>query len=321
MPTAPLPDDLQRILDDHRETLNDLQGHLELEPPPPVIYHYTDDKGLKGILENGCLWLTDIRSLNDPSELSHGLTMAADIIEKAAANGPAPYRTFAEMFGNAMRRRHGEIAHNFVCCFSKTGDELGQWRAYANDGHGFAIGFNTNLLETGFKQSCDATAGAWSTFPVIYDDDRLHTVLKRFIDVTLPCLSALSQEHLAQDSVKPFIVRLSVELAKACFFASMLKKHSGYLNEDEYRFFRIYRSDSDVPNLRIRSRPYSIVRYVEFEWKEHAFSSVVEIIAGPSTDYEMSRRFVLDCFREYMTDCKPPLIKKSTIPYRNLRSR
>ena len=29
----------------------------------------------------------------------------------------------------------------FVSCFSADGDVLSQWRAYADDGHGFAIGF------------------------------------------------------------------------------------------------------------------------------------------------------------------------------------
>lgn len=31
-------------------------------------YHYTDAQGLLGIIQNGRLWATDIRFLNDPSE-------------------------------------------------------------------------------------------------------------------------------------------------------------------------------------------------------------------------------------------------------------
>jgi hypothetical protein len=45
---------------------------LNAKPRPRIIYHYTDAKGLKGILESGALWLTDIRNLNNPSELKHG---------------------------------------------------------------------------------------------------------------------------------------------------------------------------------------------------------------------------------------------------------
>ena len=61
---------------------------LEACPPPPIIYHYTNDVGLKGILETGQLWLTDIFALNDPSELSYGFSHALNILNSKAVNGP-----------------------------------------------------------------------------------------------------------------------------------------------------------------------------------------------------------------------------------------
>ena len=61
---------------------------LESQEPPQTIYHYTNDVGLKGILETGQLWLSDIFNLNDPSELSHGFSHAVKILNNKAANGP-----------------------------------------------------------------------------------------------------------------------------------------------------------------------------------------------------------------------------------------
>lgn len=55
-------------------------GELLNAPKPSVIYHYTDDKGLKGIPETGKLWFTDLFSLNDPSELDHGMKHAFKIL-------------------------------------------------------------------------------------------------------------------------------------------------------------------------------------------------------------------------------------------------
>lgn len=37
--------------------------------------------------------------------------------------------------------------NRYICCFSKEGDILSQWRAYANDGRGISIGFNLKKLE------------------------------------------------------------------------------------------------------------------------------------------------------------------------------
>jgi hypothetical protein len=36
-----------------------------------VLYHYTDEAGLKGILESQCLWATHYKSLNDTTEVKH----------------------------------------------------------------------------------------------------------------------------------------------------------------------------------------------------------------------------------------------------------
>jgi hypothetical protein len=45
---------------------------VESQKAPEVIYHYTDDAGLRGILEAGQLWLSDIFSLNDPRRYATG---------------------------------------------------------------------------------------------------------------------------------------------------------------------------------------------------------------------------------------------------------
>ena len=62
---------------------------VESQEPPKIIYHYTNDVGLRGILESGQLWLSDIFNLNDPSELSHGFSHAVSDLPDARAH-PSP---------------------------------------------------------------------------------------------------------------------------------------------------------------------------------------------------------------------------------------
>jgi hypothetical protein len=69
---------------------------LNASPPPPIIYHYTNDVGLRGILETGQLWLTAIFNLNDPSELRHGLSLGLETLNEKAATGPTESKIFAE---------------------------------------------------------------------------------------------------------------------------------------------------------------------------------------------------------------------------------
>jgi len=37
--------------------------------------------------------------------------------------------------------------HPFIACLTLEGDQLSQWRSYADDGRGFAIGFRASALE------------------------------------------------------------------------------------------------------------------------------------------------------------------------------
>jgi hypothetical protein len=69
------------------EIIQSIGRALNAREPPPIIYHYTNDAGLRGILESGKLWLTDIFDLNDPSELSHGFSHAVSILSNKAADG------------------------------------------------------------------------------------------------------------------------------------------------------------------------------------------------------------------------------------------
>src|SRR4030067_3353051 len=73
---------------------------VEMCKPPQLIYHYTDDAGLKGIIESGKLRLSDIFSLNDPSELRHGLSFAEKILNSKAENGSPEKKNFAQGFAN-----------------------------------------------------------------------------------------------------------------------------------------------------------------------------------------------------------------------------
>lgn len=98
----------------------------ENSEPPSMIYHYTDDAGLRGILESGIFRLTDVFDLNDPSELEHGFSHAVEALKAKAGTGASASRNFAEIFETFVS--NGGVrttAHNFVCSFSRCGDDLG----------------------------------------------------------------------------------------------------------------------------------------------------------------------------------------------------
>ena|SRR5882672_11981800 len=159
----------QEYQGDAEEIIKAFRDKLDARRVSDTIYHCTDDRGLAGILATGKLWLTDIFNLNDPSELRHGFGKA---IEAWQGKGCAE----AERVATVLRRVSSdpdfrELGHHFTCSFSSDGDELGQWRAYADNGQGYALGFNRRELETAFIEKGDSPFG--QSFPLTYDESQL----------------------------------------------------------------------------------------------------------------------------------------------------
>ena len=59
------------------------------------------------------------------------------------------------------------IAHFFVCCFSQNGDELGQWRAYADDGRDLAFVLMEKLSRTFSHDRRDNPTPITRHFPLL----------------------------------------------------------------------------------------------------------------------------------------------------------
>jgi len=296
------------------ETMKSIGRALDAREPPPIIYHYTNDAGLKGILESGKLWLTDIFNLNDPSELSHGFSHAVSILSNKAADGHLWTKVFAQAFEKLGTQRLQASAHFFVCSFSSSGDELGQWRAYADNGRGYTLGFDTKALESAFLSATDASRYSNSTFPVTYDDAELSGIHRKFVETIFPLITLPNGRQLSNEVTSKYWTELHVFLAMHVVRSALFYKHEAYSNEKEYRFLQLHRADMRPLEVKFRARPYSLVRYREFDWRSLAPDALKRIVIGPSADHQRAVQFASDCLRSFHTG--EPEITFSKIPYR-----
>ena len=143
--------------------------NVEADPSlEDVLYHYTDFTALKSIFENGEVWATNSRYLNDATETELG---PASIIDYAAAS----QQSINDQIGDYLRGVDGKLTDEdethlrrlhemrvlaseiqgacrhalrdntcFVFSLSMAPDQLSQWRAYAKDG--VCIGLSTKAL-------------------------------------------------------------------------------------------------------------------------------------------------------------------------------
>ena len=103
-------------------------------------------------------------NLNDPAELKHCFSHAVDIINGRATAGPGESKIFAQQFERFLIDGGIEAAAHYFKLLRGADDDLGQWRAYADNGHGFALGFDTTLLEGAFIKASGLPTSNNSTF-------------------------------------------------------------------------------------------------------------------------------------------------------------
>lgn len=131
-----------------------------------VIYHYCSANTLVSIIQNKTVRFSDLNMMNDAQEGLWGYRVfeeaATRLITRQGIPDEIPIIP-KEFFDHvdSFWSPYGLRLANFVACFSSDGDSLSQWRAYADDGQGFAIGFKAGALRRMPVQMLD----------VLYDHD------------------------------------------------------------------------------------------------------------------------------------------------------
>src|SRR4030067_486611 len=105
------------------------------DPCRGVIYHYTSAEGLKGIVENNEIWLTNAAFVNDTTECK-ALQEEKDLFNDDFSN-----KYVKDNWKDFIRSPDKET-DIYMASFSSGKESLGQWRAYGN----FRIGFKAKDL-------------------------------------------------------------------------------------------------------------------------------------------------------------------------------
>ncbi|MFC1676355.1 hypothetical protein ACFL3G_04755 [Planctomycetota bacterium] len=104
-----------------------------------TIYHYTNVKGFKGIVESNEIWMTNTLFVNDKTEL-RSLLQGSDVFKSVEFKNPKLFDAFKD-----KPREYGqEYTQNYyLASFSKGSNSLDQFRAYGN----YCIGIDAKMLK------------------------------------------------------------------------------------------------------------------------------------------------------------------------------
>jgi len=301
-----IPDELSRAADSFRQWALNQWLEAEDEKILGPLYHYTDANGLKGIIETQEIWLTSHRYLKDPSELIFGIEEAQKAIEIVAAERSG----YVKVFWDKMAELHKieyitQELEYLLASFSYDRNNLGQWRAYASNGCGFALGLSPQLF-------LDDQEIAVS--PIRYGRPRARERHYSFIKKAADILeyTVMGREDLMQDEAVTHYVKHV--MAFGTLFVCATSKHEAYDNEREVRLLKL--GVRTRFNIETRVRNGELVAFVRHRIPLRS-GSIVEIVVGPSAglDAEHAVRSLLNS--AHIDPTSVPICR-SDIPYRGV---
>jgi hypothetical protein len=284
------------------------------------LYHYTDATGIEGIFKTQQLWFTDYRHLNDPSELRHGMAIVRAVLGENLVDGDGRVDLFRRVVDDlfSLENVDGNLAF-FVGSLSRERDDLGQWRTYADNGRGFAIGFAPGMFTVRDDVSGSPDENAFLG-PVQYGPDQITGRHREAIGEAIRVFreTADANVDLLRDSAVGmlFIRELALHLiASVLIWNCLTAKHHAYSAENEVRLIIMGTTDVLRGVIRTRRRGNELVPFIGHPWRLHAPGAVEEIVVGPSASAAAEhavRSLLISCGLDGVP------IRRSEIPYRAL---
>lgn len=241
-----------------------------------LIYHYCDSNAFFAICTNRKLWMNDLHSMNDFMELHWGYS-----IWEQSAN------TRIEKYGKEFLDEIDEVIHFsgfqsllLANCFSTDKDVLSQWRAYADDGKGYVIGFNAKellglpiralqVLYDKEQQIKEATATIDALYQLKQEDSN---EFKTFCNVFGYDLSAFKNPAFIEEKEIRLIHLL--DFKKSNDFMKLVDKGGIYFGEDRKGEEIKFRIKQDIPTP-----------YIELDFSNNnKINPIKEVVIGPKNE-------------------------------------
>jgi hypothetical protein len=294
--------------------------------PEGLLHHYTDEKGLLGILESGNIWATHYLFLNDQSELQEAPALLFTAIDQMILNDPVLSSTYWNGIRGALKHTGKRIA-SYLVSFTEDsgekGDRLSQWRGYSSNRPGFSLGFNRDRLKSKAEEVMSSEKLPTNLWKCLYDDEPKRALIRNSAETHAKAV----KEWVEQEKDNPRIadkeyrreeLRKHLEpLQEKLLELSAKFKHSGFREENEWRLvFYVFDRPANPDLIHYREGFFRRTPYIRIPLGPKDPDSPLErIVVGPAQDKEQSvARLRIDLAKLGIQGVE---VVPSKIPYRN----
>jgi Protein of unknown function (DUF2971) len=295
-----------------------------------LLYHYTTQDGLLGILETKKIRATNLFFLNDHKELETAIDCATAILlgrqDVIAAN--IANKEIYDLFTDTIKK----IKHNiciFVASFcANNGDMLSQWRGYSNNGSGYSIEFNKYKLEEiavfDLNQKLEL-----KLVKCIYNPDDQK---KKLVEIIDQIINQLANKPNTDYSIvlKQNINSAIYNIVEKVINIAPTFKDNAFHKENEWRLVSKL-IEFDCKDVKFRKGKSTLIPYIEialapliahrndeanYLCEEKLIESITKVYVGPVPDMGLAKLATENLLWKEGY-CSKVGVEKSKIPYRN----
>lgn len=213
-----------------------------------TVYHYCSNETFISIISNLTLRITNIKKSNDYTEIVNSLDLFQRSLRVACYRfskaNPDDFE-FAQLYHETdiatlvERSIMNDTLTYYAVCFSEAGDSLSQWRGYADNATGVAIGFDRQYLDiVTDRQNMKFMA-------VEYDKENIQEDLVRYI------INKFEQvkKDLGNDATVTHYGNAISQVITSFVYNAAFYKNSAFDEEKELRL--VFYPFGNIQNLRI----------------------------------------------------------------------
>lgn len=278
-----------------------------------LLYHYCTVEAFHAIVSTRNVRLSSVRQSNDETEGS----LVRPAVERLLARRSG----LNDELVNRLQTYVMELEEQFdgmALCLSEEGDQLSQWRGYADDGRGVAIGFRQSVLQA-LSEKSDESDDKFDIqlYKALYKEADHDAAVEGLIE--LLCEFDLEQaRHIVDD---PKVQELSrrlvalhrLRLSLTTYDAVYSLKHPAFSEEREWRLLHHFDWDHARPDGYHPGKA-RLVPFVNFALLKDVPEVISEVVLGPrhATPKAVVERFLL----EHGNTTASESVRCSLSPYR-----
>jgi hypothetical protein len=255
-----------------------------------LLYHYCSNETFLSIVGNGSIWLSSLDMSNDSLEGK----MVEIVLQHIGQQDGLDASQNAQLLDEV--RRFNQFISGYAFCMSEEGDLLSQWRGYAQNASGVAIGFSRGFfsntpfnsvwaahlakVEYDFARQCTNVMPTYQKLKGLIDDGALRTPGRRGVLDVRTDEEVESDDALIKERLGLFVSNLAGMVGQ--LFS--LKSHA-FREEREWRYLSLGAHTAN-PNekLKYRAAGSKIVAYQNIDISSHLRDAVKEVILGPKNE-------------------------------------